>query len=67
VRSVRRLACQVGEAMRKSGDTAREQGLRAYRKLVKLTWPCVDSKYVGYDHNCLLARLVFVYVPYQAG
>jgi transposase, IS5 family len=37
IRSVRRLVRQVGEAMRKNGETAREQDLRAYRKLVKTT------------------------------
>ena len=35
IRSVRRLARQVGEAMRKGGETAQTEGMVAYRKLVK--------------------------------
>lgn len=37
LRSVRRLARQVGEAMRKGGETAKTEGLVAYQKLVKAT------------------------------
>jgi transposase, IS5 family len=37
IRSVRRLARQVGEAMRKGGETAQIQGKVAYRKLVQAT------------------------------
>jgi IS5 family transposase len=36
-RSVRRLARQVGEAMRKGGATAQTQGKAAYRRLVQAT------------------------------
>jgi IS5 family transposase len=36
-RSVRRLARQVGEAMRRRGETARSEGRVAYRKLVQAT------------------------------
>jgi IS5 family transposase len=35
IRSVRRLARQVGEAMRKGSETAKIEGMVAYRKLVK--------------------------------
>lgn len=37
IRSVRRLARQVGEAMRKGGETAKTAGMVAYRNLVKAT------------------------------
>jgi IS5 family transposase len=37
IRSVRRLARQVGEAMRKGGETAKTEGRVAYGKLVKAT------------------------------
>jgi len=37
VRSARRFARQVGEAMRKSSETAKADGLRAYRRLVQVT------------------------------
>jgi IS5 family transposase len=43
IRSVRRLARQVGEAMRKSRETAREQGMRAYHKLVKATQQTIEQ------------------------
>jgi IS5 family transposase len=35
--SVRRLARQVGEAMRRRGDQAKEEGKTAYRKLIQAT------------------------------
>jgi IS5 family transposase len=34
IRSVRRLARQVGEAMRRGGERARHEGITAYRKLI---------------------------------
>lgn len=37
VRSARRFARQVGEAMRRTGDAAKAEGLRAYRRLVQAT------------------------------
>jgi IS5 family transposase len=37
IRSVRRLARQVGEAMRKGSEMAKIEGMVAYRKLVKAT------------------------------
>jgi IS5 family transposase len=37
VRSARRLARRVGEAMRRTGDAAKAEGHRAYRRLVKAT------------------------------
>jgi IS5 family transposase len=43
VRSVRRLARQVGEAMGRRGETAREQGMKAYRKLVKATQTTIEQ------------------------
>jgi IS5 family transposase len=36
-RSVRRLACRVGDAMRRGGDTAQTIGQAAYQKLVQAT------------------------------
>jgi transposase, IS5 family len=38
VRSARRLARQVGEALRRTSDTAKTEGQLAYRRLVKTTW-----------------------------
>jgi hypothetical protein len=43
IRSVRRLARQVGEAMRKRGDTAQDQGMQAYRKLVMATQQTIEQ------------------------
>lgn len=43
VRTVRRLDRQVGEAMRKNRENAREQGLQAYRKLVKATQQTIEQ------------------------
>ena len=37
IRSVRRLARQVGEAMRRGGERAKIEGKRAYRKLIRAT------------------------------
>jgi IS5 family transposase len=37
IRSVHHLARQVGEAMRRSGETAQVKGKKAYRKLLKAT------------------------------
>lgn len=37
IRSVRRLARQVGEAMRRSGEQAKIEGKTAYRKLIRAT------------------------------
>ena len=37
IRSVHRLARQVGEAMRRGGEQARTEGKRAYRKLIQAT------------------------------
>jgi transposase, IS5 family len=37
IRSVRRLARQVGEAMRRGGEQAKTEGKRAYRKLIQAT------------------------------
>jgi transposase, IS5 family len=37
VRSARRFARQVGEAMRRTSDAAKAEGLRAYRRLVQTT------------------------------
>lgn len=42
-RSVRRLARQVGEAMRKGGETAKTEGKTAYRKLVKATQATIQQ------------------------
>jgi IS5 family transposase len=43
IRSVRRLARQVGEAMRKGGETAKTEGKTAYRKLVKATQATIQQ------------------------
>jgi IS5 family transposase len=43
MRSVRRLARQVGEAMRKGGETAKTEGKRVYRQLVKATQATIQQ------------------------
>jgi IS5 family transposase len=43
MRSVRRLARQVGEAMRKGGETAKTEGKRVYHQLVKATQATIQQ------------------------
>jgi len=43
VRSARRLARQVGEAMRRAGETAKVEGKLAYRKLLRVTQATVKQ------------------------
>lgn len=43
VRSVRRLARQVGEAMRRCGEPAKTEGKRAYRKLIRATEATIEQ------------------------
>jgi transposase, IS5 family len=43
VRSVRRLARQVGEAMRRGGERAKTEGKTAYRKLIRATEATIEQ------------------------
>ncbi len=43
IRSVRRLARQIGEAMRKGGEIAKTEGKTAYRKLVNATQATIQQ------------------------
>lgn len=43
IRSVRRLARQVGEAMRRGGEQAKTEGKRAYRKLIQATEATIEQ------------------------
>ena len=43
VRSVRRLARQVGEAMRRGGETAQVEGKTAYRRLLQATQATIEQ------------------------
>jgi IS5 family transposase len=43
VRSVRRLARQVGEAMRRGGEQAKTEGKSAYRKLIRATEATIEQ------------------------
>jgi IS5 family transposase len=43
IRSVRRLARQVGEAMRRGGERAKNEGKTAYRKLIRATEATIEQ------------------------
>jgi IS5 family transposase len=43
IRSVRRLARQVGEAMRRGGEQAKIEGGKAYRKLIRATETTIEQ------------------------
>jgi IS5 family transposase len=43
IRSVRRLARQVGEAMRRGGERAKTEGKTAYRKLIRATEATIEQ------------------------
>ena len=43
IRSVRRLARQVGEAMRRGGERAKTEGKSAYRKLIRATEATIEQ------------------------
>jgi len=43
IRSVRRLARQVGEAMHRSGEQAKTEGKRAYRKLIRAAEATIEQ------------------------
>jgi IS5 family transposase len=71
VRSVRRLARQVGEAMRKGGETAQTQGKAAYRRLVQATEAtirqaeqvCAALQKQGTDEAQKLAESLATFLP----
>ena len=71
MRSVRRLARQVGEAMRKGGETAQTQGQAAYRRLVQATEAtirqaeqvCAALQKQGTDEAQKLAESLATFLP----
>jgi IS5 family transposase len=71
MRSVRRLARQVGEAMRKGGETAQTQGKAAYRRLVQATEAtirqaeqvCAALQKQGTDEAQKLAESLATFLP----
>ncbi|TLN00318.1 ISNCY family transposase, partial [bacterium] len=71
LRSVRRLARQAGEAMRKGGETAQTQGKAAYRRLVQATQAtirqaeqvCAALEKQGSEEAQKLAQILATFLP----
>jgi IS5 family transposase len=71
VRSVRRLARQVGEAMRRGGEQAKTEGKRAYRKLIRAAEATIEQaqqvlpvlKKQTAQHTKKLIRTLETFIP----